>query len=224
MSNAHYLDSLYPLQDRVLKILEGLQTPFYLTGGTALSRCYLQHRFSDDLDFCVNRRPEFEHDTPNVLAAMRADSSITIEVETSGPEFMRCQVVENSVRLKLDFVNDIFYRYGAVQPHGLFYRVDNLRNILSNKFSALSRNEAKDVADIIFICKNIAFNWREVMAEGQQKDDWVNPLEISRYLAEYDIHRLEKIQWLCQVDYTEFAQYLGLTAREILFGTDHHPG
>ena len=55
----YYFDTLYPLQDEVLAVLAGLETGFYLTGGTAASRLYLQHRFSDDLDFFVNDQPEF---------------------------------------------------------------------------------------------------------------------------------------------------------------------
>ena len=34
--------------------MQSLKTGFYLTGGTALGRCYLNHRYSDDLDFFVN--------------------------------------------------------------------------------------------------------------------------------------------------------------------------
>ncbi|MCP4129800.1 MAG: nucleotidyl transferase AbiEii/AbiGii toxin family protein [bacterium] len=49
-----YREKLYPFQDGVLNIVKKLKTPFYLTGGTALSRCYYNHRFSDDLDFFVN--------------------------------------------------------------------------------------------------------------------------------------------------------------------------
>jgi len=39
-----YTKVLYPLQEKVLTVFQGL--PFYLTGGTALSRGYYQHRFS----------------------------------------------------------------------------------------------------------------------------------------------------------------------------------
>jgi len=38
--------NLYPLQDGVLRIVQGLALPFYLTGGTALSRHYFAHRHS----------------------------------------------------------------------------------------------------------------------------------------------------------------------------------
>jgi len=47
------------LQDQALKLIDALDTGFYLTGGTALSRVYLGHRFSDDLDFFLNDHPDF---------------------------------------------------------------------------------------------------------------------------------------------------------------------
>lgn len=56
----YYTEKLYPLQDGVMKIVKDLQLPFYLTGGTALSRFYYHHRYSDDLDYFVNnRKPEY---------------------------------------------------------------------------------------------------------------------------------------------------------------------
>ncbi len=54
MDQRRYFDLLYPFQDEVLRVVSGLETDFYLTGGTAASRGYLNHRFSDDLDFFVN--------------------------------------------------------------------------------------------------------------------------------------------------------------------------
>src|SRR4051794_12221622 len=54
MDKAFYFEKLYPLQDQVLAFLTGVDTGFYLTGGTAASRGYLHHRLSDDLDFFVN--------------------------------------------------------------------------------------------------------------------------------------------------------------------------
>ena len=54
MQETYYIDKLYPFQDEILKIIEDLNLDFYLTGGTALGRCYLNHRYSDDLDFFVN--------------------------------------------------------------------------------------------------------------------------------------------------------------------------
>ena len=49
----YYEKKLYPLQDGVLRRVEGCKTDFFLTDGTALSRAYYGHRYSDDLDFFV---------------------------------------------------------------------------------------------------------------------------------------------------------------------------
>jgi hypothetical protein len=51
---AFYFTRLYPLQDDVLRVIGTCNTEFYLTGGTAVSRGLLNHRFSDDLDLFVN--------------------------------------------------------------------------------------------------------------------------------------------------------------------------
>lgn len=44
MDKSFYFDQLYPLQDEVLRLLGGVDTGFYLTGGTAASRGYLHDR------------------------------------------------------------------------------------------------------------------------------------------------------------------------------------
>jgi len=50
LQEKYYRESLYPFQDGVLNIVKKSGTPFYLTGGTALSRGYFNHRYSDDLE------------------------------------------------------------------------------------------------------------------------------------------------------------------------------
>ena len=58
-SEKFYQENLYPLQDGVLNLVKNCKTHFYLTGGTALSRIYYNHRYSDDLDFFVNADIKF---------------------------------------------------------------------------------------------------------------------------------------------------------------------
>lgn len=45
----YYQEKLYPLQNRALNRKNNAPPAFYLTGGTALSRFYLHHRYSEDL-------------------------------------------------------------------------------------------------------------------------------------------------------------------------------
>src|SRR4030088_680099 len=47
---AYYEGVLYPLQDRILAVAATYGDTLVLTGGTALARLYLNHRYSDDID------------------------------------------------------------------------------------------------------------------------------------------------------------------------------
>ena len=67
----YYEENLYGLQNGVLNIVKNLDVPFYLTGGTALSRGYYHHRYSDDLDFFVNCDAAFAAHTESVLADLK---------------------------------------------------------------------------------------------------------------------------------------------------------
>ena len=70
MHDDYYRNILYPLQDKVLNIMANLPVDFYLTGGTALSRAFLHHRYSDDLDFFVNGVTNFKSQVDIVLNAL----------------------------------------------------------------------------------------------------------------------------------------------------------
>ena len=223
MQPEYYYKNLYPLQDRVLRAMAEVDTSLYLTGGTALSRCYLNHRFSDDLDFFANRDPDFRKKTELVIAHLQAQPEFLIEIEQRDKDYLRCFAVAGDTRLKLDFVNDVTYRYGQSQAHSIFSRVDNLRNILSNKISALSRNSAKDFVDILYICRVLSFLWREIVHEASEKDLWVNPIEISRLIDEFDAKRLGEIPWIIPVDVEAFQQAQHKIARDILLGLENRP-
>ncbi len=159
--NSYYKDTLYPLQDKVLKLIDSLQTPFYLTGGTALSRCYFNHRYSYDLDFFVNKDSNFIKLSEQILANLI--KSFEVEVIIKSESYISIKV--NKI-LKIDLVNDVQYRYGQFEKKKIFSKVDNVKNILSNKLSALiSRDEAKDVVDIWIIAKNNRIDWKDIFCK-----------------------------------------------------------
>jgi len=136
-------------------------TPLYLTGGTALSRAYYRHRYSDDLDFFVNNDNSFNQYVDAVLDGLRK-AGYDWSVETGfvkSPDF-RTLVLRHpdfQMGLKLDFVNDVAAHYGEITETDLFYRTDSVRNILSNKVTAIFRMSAKDIVDIHRICLNEKF-------------------------------------------------------------------
>src|SRR6266542_603948 len=71
-----FLEHLYPMQDRALARIAALETGFYLSGGTAASRGYLHHRFSDDLDLFVNDDDRFALWAQRVIQALDSPENI----------------------------------------------------------------------------------------------------------------------------------------------------
>ncbi|MGC1389942.1 MAG: nucleotidyl transferase AbiEii/AbiGii toxin family protein [Bacteroidales bacterium] len=218
MQKNYYQNILYPLQDKLLRIVEKLPVDFYLTGGTALSRAYLNHRYSDDLDFFVNQNPKFEKQVELILKSIK-NEGIKIEIAVSGDSFIRVFVHQNEAVLKLDFVNDIPYRTGNPVPTQLFFKTDTITNILSNKLTALSRQSEKDVVDIVFIALNYEFNWVEIFKEASEKDLWINAVEASKILDSFPLHKLDEIIWIDPLkDLNLFEKQLQLLISDILLG------
>lgn len=214
---------LYKAQDSILELMEKINTPFYLTGGTALSRFYLNHRYSLDLDFFVNKDERFTEYIQLINRVMDGKVGIDHEKSLVGEEFARF-VVKTEERLKVEFVNDVKFRYGI--PHNTrFGLIDNVRNILSNKIGAIaSREEAKDICDIYFITMSYRFNWEEIIAETKKKIV-INELDIARKINEFPVNLLNNVDWIIhKPDLDEFRDKLVKISDDILLGKDNYFG
>ncbi len=79
---------LTPFQGEFLKAFSrtDLNAAFYLTGGTALSAFYLQHRLSEDLDFFTSD-PGIFHRVPRVIESLASELGCGLKVERSFPSF-----------------------------------------------------------------------------------------------------------------------------------------
>lgn len=221
MNNIDYQNSLYPLQDRILKLICELQLPFYLTGGTALSRHYLHHRYSDDLDLFVNSDPTFRG-LIDAIETQFNTNTITYTALTRSADFVRLELVaDDDTHLKLDLVNDLVCHFGEIEISPILGRVDNIINILSNKISAIPRLEIKDFADIICIARNQSFNWEKIINEAMEKDVWVNPLDVARYFISLDVRRFDAISWITKIDSDDLNRYCQIIADEIVRGSDN---
>lgn len=218
MESSYYQEFLYPLQDRILSLISDLNLPFYLTGGTALSRHYLSHRYSDDLDFFVNSHTDFKTLIIAIEAQLR-QAGIDYNTLTRSDDFIRLEVLaKDNTHLKLDFVNDLVIHLGGYESSGVLGRVDNVMNILSNKISAIPRLEIKDFADIVYIARKYEFVWDKVIGEAIQKDEWVNPLDLARYIVTTEIDRFKQIQWITTPDYQKLEQDCQIIADDIIYG------
>ena len=213
-----YTHKLYPLQDRALRAMQACASDFYLTGGTALSRASLHHRYSDDLDFFCNAVPDFNRQVELCLAAIRQEFGKGLEVSITTESYLRAFVREGKTDLKIEFVNDVPFRSGEVERTDLFYRTDTVRNILSNKLSALQRHEPKDVADLIHICRSTDFHWRDVVGEAKQKDLWVDEAELVKLLSRFSVLSLGEVRWAVPFDLAVCAKDISALIHDLSLG------
>jgi len=112
--SAFYLTRLYPRQNGVLARLASVETGFYLTGGTAASRAYLHHRFSDDLDFFVNDDARFGLWAQRVVQALAGSGGWHVTVVQQDARFVRLTVGGDLV-LKIEMVNDVPAHVGELK-------------------------------------------------------------------------------------------------------------
>ena len=190
-----------------MSIISQCDTDFFLTGGTALSRAYYNHRYSDDLDFFVNNSDTFYEQFDKVLLKL-AENGFSWSTEE---EYLRAERYATlrvrkctDVLLKLDFVNDNVPLFGEIQNTDLFYRVDSVRNILSNKLSAIYRYAAKDITDIREIALRETVNWPESIKEAREKDAGVELTYVSQILASIPQSEFETIAWVKKPAWEEF--------------------
>jgi len=210
LPSAYYEENLYPLQDGVLNILNQSGTNFFLTGGTALSRAYYNHRYSDDLDFFLSQEFDYDAELNSVLARLR-DAGFIWDTEKDyirNKYFTTIKIGNNQVNpiLKIDFVKDTAPQFGTVQKTNLFYRTDSIRNIISNKLSAIFRYAAKDIADIREIALHETYDWSLIIREARQKEAGLELVYISEIMEGMPQKEFESIAWKNKPDWELFRQ------------------
>ena len=217
-----YLEQLYPLQDGVMKLVNISRLPFFLTGGTAISRFYFQHRFSDDLDYFLNDSPDYKRyvqEFENLLhtSNFEVDESQTVTSESHH----RFIVFRNQVQLKIDLVNDIAFRVGTFWHDVNFGFIDCWENILSNKISAIYRFAPKDIADIHEICLHKKFSWPEVIDQARKKDIGISADFVAEIIMDFPIARMADVIWNKEYAPDMFQNNLSRIATDILKGADN---
>lgn len=203
MPNNDY-KALYNVQDSFLRWLANKSIPFYLTGGTALSRFYLHHRYSDDLDFFTNRYNDFLPALQKLIRDVPQDFHIDRDSLMITADFCRFFIRKDQVMLKIEFVNDVESRVGILHETALGL-VDNPANILANKLTALmGRDEPKDVFDIITLAERYSFNWQDAFHWAKQKAA-INELEVENRLSTFSLTFFDGAAWFEQsVDSKKF--------------------
>lgn len=186
--------------------MKRINAPFYLTGGTALSRHYSPVRYSGDLDLFVNRDTEFSNWSERFYSELEMESrhgafTVLTDRVMRFEDYVQLSLEQESIHhekvvLRIDLVNDVAPHYGIIEFDEILGRVDSWRNILSNKVSALYRIEPKDVVDLWALAKIKAFNWAEIIHEASSKNAGLDPVVLYDLLRSFPAHELSAIKWI----------------------------
>ena len=216
---AYFEEILYPLQNGVLSSVADSGAPFYLTGGTALHRHYFGIRYSDDLDFFVNRDPDFRAHLNRALASLReAGYRLAPDAGRDTRDYVRVVIRASGADVLIDFVNDTAVRFGELQAGGLYPRIDSLRNMLTNKITALGRLEAKDFVDLWTLCRNLDFRWDDALSEAREKDLGTAAEVVADLFRSFPPRLFDTVRWRRKPDREAFLAELDVIGWDALKG------
>ena len=167
---------LTPHQSQFLEIVgdqKQLRENFYLTGGTALSEFYYQHRLSEDLDF-FNTNSEINQITIEVflrknfpeLGITGIKKTVFLGLVTYILNF------SDNQQLKIDFN---YYPFPRIEPgkkyHGL--SIDSVYDIAANKLHTMfMRPRSRDYVDLYFILTRENYSLDRLIIDAKTKFDW----------------------------------------------------
>jgi len=215
--SAFYLTRLYPMQDRVLAQLASVETGFYLTGGTAASRAYLHHRFSDDLDLFVNDDARFGLSAQRVVQALARSSDWHVTVVQQDARFVRLTVAEGDLVLKIEMVNDVPAHVGELKRDPVLGLLDSAENILANKLTAVvDRSEPKDLADIWGFCCRMGLSCEAALEGAQSKAAGLFPADVARVLLSVTKDDWQLVRWSDPPECTRFIDDLRALGERLL--------
>ena len=156
------MEILSPLQIDFIKgfARRTINRDFFLTGGTALSAFYLQHRYSDDIDLFTEQEQRVIHIIP-VLKDLAVEMKAALDITKEFSTFIEAFLSREKEAIKLHFAQDAPYRLQKIianKKYGIL--IDNELDIACNKMSALfDRYAEKDFVDLFFLSKEfIPFN------------------------------------------------------------------
>ena len=167
---------LTPHQSQFLEIVGGqkqLARNFYLTGGTALSEFYYQHRLSEDLDFFST---DSEVNQIAVEAFLKKNSPRLGVSGIKKTVFLGLVtyvlIFSDSQQLKVDFN---YYPFPRIEP-GKKYRglsIDSVHDIAANKLQTIfMKPRPRDYVDLYFILTREKYPLDKLIIAAKTKFDW----------------------------------------------------
>jgi len=132
-----------------------LKRSFYLSGGTALSAFYLQHRYSNDLDFFSKEK--FDNEIIfSLMGEWGKNHGFSFQSRFVEVVYKFNLEFKGSQSLTIDFA---YYPYGQLGEELNFegIRIDSLFDIAVNKMLIIGqRTDVKDFVDLYFLLQKFS--------------------------------------------------------------------
>ena len=130
-----------------------IRDTYYLTGGTALSACYINHRLSDDIDLFSPQKLD-EPRVVQIVSERIGPIASKIDYARIHDRLAYTIMFPHKKNLKVDIV---YYPYTPIEQSKKTYKglaIDSMADIGVNKLMTLTqRTEAKDYVDLFYILK-----------------------------------------------------------------------
>ena len=186
---------------------------FFLTGGTALSAFYLQHRYSEDLDLftldgdAFDRVPLYVADT-----AVRATASVA-SLQTA-PQFHRYKISRKEESVIVDFVREVVPQVSVEKNRFDDIVVDTLDDIAANKVcTVVSRAEVKDYIDLYFLAR-AGYPLENYIEAAQRKDAGVSQATLAFLLSEFRLSKVPDFM-IAAISPADVQEYFQTLARKL---------
>jgi len=161
-----------------------LAKQFYFTGGTALSYIYLQHRFSEDLDFFSEKEIDLQAVNVFIKLIQKDLKYKSLDIKTAFNRNIFMLRFDKKNFLKIEFTYYPFPQIKKpVKKYGLL--IDSLLDIGVNKlFTINQKPRGRDYFDLFFIVKKEKITMDKLRLLAKQKFDWhVDRLQLGMQLS-----------------------------------------
>lgn len=192
-----------------------LISQFFLTGGTALSEFYFQHRFSEDFDLFS----ETEFDTKRIISWAQKTKTLLnffkIEQQTlSGQEIFFFYSGETDF-VKVDFAQFPFSHLGTFKKHNGLW-ISSVDDICINKIHAITtRKRARDYFDLFFCIPHLDWKLNDILKNYRLKFDVSLPPEQLATSFANVLDAQDEPRFLGNVDWEKVKKYFLSLAKEL---------
>ena len=206
-------DVLSALQWEFLAFFFQGSPPFFLTGGTALSAFYLQHRYSEDLDLFTLDSDAFDR-VPLYVADTATRLTASVASLQTAPQFHRYRLSRKGKSVIVDFVREVVPQISEEKNRFEGILVDTLDDITANKIcTVVSRAEIKDYIDLYFLAR-AGYPLENYIKLAQQKDAGVSQAMLAYLLSELKLSKVPDFM-IAPVSLEELQEYFQTLAKKL---------